>query len=65
MKSSINLLLGTEKERERPAACWLGVKDAIDALVEVYESYGMNFSDDLIGGLYDELENHVKEMNIR
>ena len=62
MEKQILLLLGEENEKESVAACWLGVKDAIDALVEISESYGMQFSDDLIKGLYDELENHVNQI---
>lgn len=62
MENSITLLFGKENERENLMACWLGVKDAIDALVEISESYGMQFSDELIKGLYDELENHVNQI---
>ena len=62
MENSITLLFGKENERENLMACWLGVKDAIDALVEISESYGMQFSDELIKGLYDELGNHVNQI---
>ena len=62
MENSITLLFGKENERENLMASWLGVKDAIDALVEISESYGMQFSDELIKGLYDELENHVNQI---
>lgn len=56
------LLYGREEDRGNPWCVRVGVSDAIQALDEVAESYGVEFSQEVVDRLYKELDDHVKKM---
>lgn len=62
MEKSLYLLLGTKEARTKPSRVQMGVDDAIDCMLEVAESYGVEFSDALIQRLHAELEEHINNM---
>lgn len=62
MEKSIYLLLGTKEDRATPSRIQRGVDDAINCMLEVAESYGVEFSDDSIQRLRAELAEHIKNM---
>lgn len=50
-ETSIYLLYGREEDRGKPWCVWTGVSDAIHALDEVAESYGVEFSQEVVDRL--------------
>nr|WP_304098072.1 hypothetical protein [Mitsuokella multacida] len=62
MEKSVYLLLGTKEERTKPSLIQMGVDDAINCMLEVAESYGVEFSDVSIQRLRAELAKHIKNM---
>lgn len=47
---------------DKPSRVQMGVDDAINCMLEVAESYGVEFSDALIQRLRAELAEHIKNM---
>lgn len=62
MEESTCLLYGRAEEREIPSRVRDGVTDSINALDKVAISYGVNFSQDVIDQLYQELDKHIEKM---
>ena len=62
MEESTYLLYGRAEEREIPSRVRDGVTDSINALDKVVISYGVNFSQDVIDQLYQELDKHIEKM---
>lgn len=60
--TSLYLLYGREEDRGKPWCVRVGVSDAIHALDEVAESYGVEFSQEVVDRLYKELDDHIKSM---
>ena len=61
-ETSIYLLYGREEDRGKSWWVRTGVLDAIHALNEVAESYGVEFSQEVVDRLYKELDEHIKSM---
>lgn len=61
---SIYLMLGTDTEKKRPSVVCGEVNNAIYAMKVVAQSYGVAFSKTLIKQLYDELDEHLKQMQV-
>lgn len=59
---SLYLMLGTDAEKKRPSVVCGEVNNAIYTLKIVAESYGVVFSDAVIDRLYNELDEHLKQM---
>lgn len=59
---SVYLMLGADDDKKRPSVVCGEVNDAIYAMKVVAESYGVVFSDALIGQLYKELDEHLNRM---
>lgn len=59
---SVYLMLGTDDEKKRPSVVCGEVNNAIYAMKIVAESYGVVFSDAVIDRLYNELDEHLKQM---
>lgn len=51
-----------EEDQESPWCVRTGASDAIHALDEVAESYGVEFSQEVVDRLYKELDEHIKSM---
>lgn len=62
MEKSTYLLYGTEEDRKRLFLVRTGVEDAIIALNDVAESYGVEFSEEVIDQLQRELDEHIQKM---
>ena len=62
MEKSVYLLLGTKEDMDKPSRVQMGVDDAINCMLEVAESYGVEFSHALIQRLRAELAEHIKNM---
>ena len=58
----VYLMLGTDDEKKRPSVVTGAVNDTIYTMKVVAESYGVVFSDALIGQLYKELDEHLNRM---
>lgn len=58
----VYLMLGTDDEKKRPSVVCGEVNNAIYTLKIVAESYGVVFSDAVIDRLYNELDEHLKQM---
>lgn len=59
---SVYLMLGTDDEKKRPSVVCDEVNTTIYAMKVVAESYGVVFSDAVIDRLYNELDEHLKQM---
>lgn len=59
---SVYLMLGTDDEKKRPSVVAGAVNDTIYTMKVVSESYGVVFSDAVIGQLYKELDEHLNRM---
>ena len=62
MEKSTYLLYGTEKDRKSQFSVLMGVRDAITTLSDVAESYGVEFSEEVINRLQRELDEHIQKM---
>lgn len=58
----VYLMLGTDDEKKRPSVVCDEVNTAIYAMKVVAKSYGVVFSDAVIDRLYNELDEHLKQM---
>lgn len=62
MSESMYLMLGTDADKKRASVVLSEVSNAIYAMDVVARSYGVEFNDNLIKQLYDELEKHINQM---
>lgn len=62
MEKSVYLLYGTEEDRKNTSMVLSSVADAINCMLKVADSYGVEFSQDVVNRLYKELDDHVKKM---
>lgn len=62
MSESMYLMLGTANDKKRASVVLSEVSNAIYAMDVVARSYGVEFNDNLIKQLYDELEKHINQM---
>lgn len=62
MEKSTYLLYGTEKDQKSQSSVLMGVGDAITTLSDVAESYGVEFSEEVINRLQRELDEHIQKM---
>ncbi|MFV0618120.1 hypothetical protein ACE418_09490 [Megasphaera sp. WILCCON 0056] len=56
------LMLGNANDKKRASVVLSEVSNAIYAMDVVARSYGVEFNDNLIKQLYDELEKHINQM---
>ncbi|WP_416450381.1 hypothetical protein [Megasphaera jansseni] len=62
MSESMYLMLGNANDKKRASVVLSEVSNAIYAMDVVARSYGVEFNDNLIKQLYDELEKHINQM---